>query len=126
MWDPPAKLAGQRITAGRSLLLTLSHCSSDTLSVRYRLHGKPWTQLVPRRAPEAALQLADLLRLLEPEPLVCLGGNRVERLVDRPRALLRVRPSRLVGVERGVDNAEGMAPVLRGPVLEREAAVGAV
>jgi hypothetical protein len=49
-WDPPGKrgpAAEQRIPARGSLLLRLTHCSSETLTVRYRLYSKTWTQPVP-------------------------------------------------------------------------------
>src|SRR5581483_11449884 len=88
-----------------------------------RLRIPEWKGLDPRDRRHRRLRL---LGLLEADPLVRLGGDRVQRLVDRPRALLGIRPARLVRVERRVDDTKRMAPVLRGPVLEREAAVRAV
>src|SRR5581483_5464678 len=66
------------------------------------------------------------LGLLQADAPVRLLRDRLERLVDRPGALLRVRAARLVRVERRVDHAQRVPPVLRRPVLEREAAVRAV
>src|SRR5262249_20034049 len=64
-------------------------------------------------------------RLPPSDPLVRLRRDRVEPLVDRPRALLRLRPLRLA-VERRVDDPDRVSPLLGGPEFEREAAVRAV
>src|SRR5205814_2544676 len=88
--------------------------------------GRPRPECCSALYPHGATPRSGLLRLAEPNPLVGLGRDRLERLVDRPGALLRLRRARLVGIERGVNDAERMSPLLSGPPLEGEAAVRAV